>query len=219
MNDCTYIFFVSHIDVKNRLRIISTEFKNFEKFTQIFLIYSKIYEGFKLINSFEDKNFEILLFGQKNLKDKSFGFFKGEKTKLSKFSQSFGVRASYIVNNYSIELFAMDFKDNLKTSQEKIQQILKKYIDKSYDLIFVVGNIANYVQLDYVNGNYDLLFEHAIQSSKESNRSNQVHLLCSKKLINKSLEPLYKKTEIEPEGMTSQMTINAHRFVLNGLLG
>jgi len=51
-------------------------------------------------------------------------------------------------------------------NEEFISKLLKKHMDKYYDLIFFVGNIDENVDLQKVHDNYDHVFETTVVSKK-----------------------------------------------------
>ena len=102
----------------------------------------------------------------------------------------------------------------LSNVQDSTEKMLNKYIDKYYDFIFVVGSIEDGLELDNVNKNYTLVFEEAVKSTRIQNKSNQIHLLCAKTLIEKELEPMYQPINIDVESLKGEVTVNCHSFVI-----
>lgn len=212
--DCNFFIFVSKLAGVKKIQIMCEDYQVYENFEFLFKSLDYLLQGFKLINTATASAAQVLLFAHpENAKDLS--FFKYEKAKPSTFNKTLGLKSSFIINHCSIELFALSLeKQVFKSVQDVMQQLMDKYIDKYYDLIFVVGSIEDGLDLDNVNKNYALIFEEAIKSPKEVGRSNQIHLLCAKTLIDKGLEPMYKSVEIDLTDLPGEVTMNCHSFVL-----
>ena len=213
-NDCDFLMFACKLDGVKKIQIMCEDYQVYENFEYLFKTLDHLLQGFKLINTATVSSAQVLLFANPE-SIKNLSYFKYEKAKPSTFNKTFGVKSSFIISHYSIELFALSLeKQMFKTVQDSMQQIMDKYVDKYYDLIFVVGSIEDGLELDNINKNYTLIFEEAVKSPKETNRSNQVHLLCSKALMDKDLEPMYKAVEMDLSDLPGEVTMNCHSFII-----
>lgn len=212
--DCNFLIFVSKLAGVKKIQIMCEDYQVYENFEYLFKSLDHLIQGFKLVNTATVSSSQVLMFARpESAKDLS--YFKFEKAKPSTFNKTFGVKSSFIINQFSIELFALSLENQMfKTVQDSMQQIMDKYIDKYYDLIFVVGSIEDGLELDNINKNYTLIFEEAVKSPKETNRSNQIHLLCAKTLIEKELEPMYKAVEMDLSDLPGEVTLNCHSFII-----
>lgn len=212
--DCNFLLFVCKLGGVKKIQIMCEDYQVYENFEFLFKSLDHLIQGFKLVNVATVSSSQVLLFARpENVKDLS--YFKFEKAKPSSFNKTFGVKSSFIINHFSIELFALSLENQMfKTVQDTMQQIMDKYVDKYYDLIFVVGSMDDGLELDNINKNYTLIFEEAVKNQKEHNRSNQIHLLCAKSLIEKELEPMYKAIELDLADLPGEVTLNCHSFIV-----
>lgn len=212
--DCNFLIFAIRLEGVKNIQMICEDYQVYENFELLFKSLDHLAQGFKIMNTATAGSSQVILFSRpENIKDLS--FFKFEKAKPSTFNKTFGVKSSFIISHFSIELFALSLENQMfKTVQDSMQMIMDKYIDKYYDLIFVVGSIEDGLELDNINKNYALIFEEAVKSPKETHKSNQVHLLCSKALIEKDLEPMYKGIEMDLSDLPGEVTLNCHSFII-----
>ena len=76
-----------------------------------------------------------------------------------------------------------------KKNEESIQKLLNKFMDKFYDLIFVIGNVDENLVLNGVHLNYEHVYELTVVS-KNQTLNNHISILCSKKLIEDQRGPM-----------------------------
>ena len=208
-----FVFFVSYLSKKKKIKIIDKDNKkhNFDSFLDLFKSFS--FHNFKICSDLNLKGFEVILFG-KSKDISNFGFYKDEKAKLSNFSQSLGVKTSYVINDHSVELFGL--KMGKKSMEKKFDQLIEKYIDKNYDIVLIIINGDESIFFDSIGKNYTLLFDNIVNFKNNKDNTNQVHFFCSNKMIEKKIEPLYRQVKIDMEGFSPEVTLNAHSFVFKG---
>ena len=208
-----FVFFVGYFSKKRKVRVLDEEGgkHDFESFLELFKSFS--FYDFKICSDLNLKNFEIILFA-KNADLGNFEYYKDEKAKLSNFSQSLGVKTSFIINDHSVELFAL--KMGKKSMEKKFSQLIEKYIDKNYDIILIIIIGDENIFFDSIGKNYTLLFDQIVNFKNDNDNTNQVHFFCSNKMIEKQIEPLYRQVKIDLKGLSNEVTLNAHSFVMQG---
>ncbi len=107
LSNCSFIFFVSFMDKQRNIKINSEFYQVYQNFYEALTTLKEFTSDFIPFTKLITKNFEVILFGRQEDKAK-FKYYKDSKAKLSTFAKSLGIRTSYILKNYSIELFALD---------------------------------------------------------------------------------------------------------------
>ena len=69
-------------------------------------------------------------------------FFDTIKVKISKFSSLGGLINFYLMNT-SFQIYVIDLDKSFWNKKFSFKSVWKKYLDKYYDYIFVIGNINN----------------------------------------------------------------------------
>lgn len=213
LKECSFIFFVGYMHKNRNIRVIADDYIVFETFSQVFSNMKYILQDFEILTKMDSQNFEVILFGNKEKKS-NLSYYNEQKAKLSTFKKSLGVRTSFIFNEYSLELFALNLEE--KKNENKMEKLLEKHIDKNYDLILIVGKNDNKCEYD-LHKNYKLLFNLSLETKKEKNTFNEINLLFSKKMIDKNLDPIYSELKIDEKGLSNQITFNSVIINLHGL--
>lgn len=65
-------------------------------------------------------------------------------------------------------MFPLFLDKGKQKNEEFIQKLLTKYMDKNYDMIFIVGNVNENVDLEKAHENYQPVFETTVISKKET---------------------------------------------------
>ena len=213
LKECSFIFFVGYMHKNRNIRILADDYIVFENYSQVFSNMKYLLQDFEILTKMDSQGFEVILFGNKKKKS-NLGYYNEQKAKLSTFKKSLGVRTSFIFNEYSLELFALNLEE--KKSENKLEKLLEKHIDKNYDIILIVGK--NEKECDNnLHKNYKLLFNQSLESKNEKNKNNEINLLFSKKMINKKLDPVYSQIKIDENGLSNQITFNSSIVSLHGL--
>ena len=212
--DCNFIIFCSKLSGVKKIQIICDGYQVYESFEFLFKSLEYILQGFKIVNVAESGSSQVLLLA-KTEHSKHISFFKYEKAKASTFAKNLGIKSSFILHQYSIELFAISLENQMFSNiQDSMTKLFEKYIDKYYDFIFVVGNIEDGLELDNIHKNYTLVFEEVVKAREDKAKSNQIHLLCAKSLVEKDLEPMYQAIKVDTEGLKGEITVNCHSFII-----
>ena len=214
--DCDILIVVSRLDKQKNVQLGSNEYIVCGSFAELFKTIFKQLHGFVLIEQTIESKFEISIFA-KNSQHPDLSFFKAEKATISPLSQTLGVRASFIINHVGIELFGVKLETTTFGSApgKSIEKLFEKYIDREYDLVFLVGYIEDDdVELDNSAKNYQLLLQEVRKGSRDNNFSSHLALFCSKSVAANEFGPLYSQLDIDIEGLSEELTINAHSFIL-----
>lgn len=126
-------------------------------FKEVFESHSTFIKGFKIMAHADNKKIEVLLLGKTYLSS-SLSYFKSEKAKLSTFKKSLGIKTSFILHNYSIEIFGLNLSDQ-KNPEKDLGKLLDKFIDKNYDFILIIGNIPKFTKYKNLHKNYSLIYK------------------------------------------------------------
>lgn len=214
MATCEYFLFVFSNQSSQSIHIQSKESQVYENLRQVFITFQPNFQHFDIVHYVNENRFEIFLMGKGSEKSK-IEYFNSKKAKLGLFSQSNCLRLSFILNKTSMEIFPLFFDKGKQKNEETIAKLLKKYLDKIYDLVFIVGSVDENIDLSKTHPDYEHVFENSVVSKKDG-FSNQITILCSRKMISDNLSPMEKDVDIDASRLAQDFTLNCKIFVVFG---
>lgn len=211
------IVFITRLDKARPIQLIAEVCAFFDTFNELFKTLYKQLHGFHLIEQAEASQFEISIFAL-TAKPNILTFFKYDKVAHSSFSQSVGMRTSFIINKNGIELFNLKLEHSTfgYSPAQSLKKVFQRYIDKDYDLVLIAGYIEDSdLELDSVSENYELALQEVRKGDKDSKYSSHLILYCSKNVIQMENQPSYAPLYVDRSFLSDDLTINAHSFLIN----
>jgi hypothetical protein len=213
------ILIVTRNDKEKTIEIKSDDYLVVKNFQEAFDMVVKPPILFKMVETFSDSKFTLMLFVHANHTSRV-SFSKSEKAYHTPMFPSIGQRSSFIIDHVGIEVFCLNLeKSSFNYGPDTIvEKLFSKYIDKEYDLVlFVVHLDKTAFEKISLPKNYHQICQIDKYDDLGKKDLNTILAFRSKEISEQGLEAKFSEIKINEIGLSKELIQNSITFALKKL--